>query len=245
MKKRALLIANTNILNGTKKDIIDFMNFLRSYTGGAWNLSEIFKPLYNPSKQGLLSIIETIKREKNDYVIVLFSGHGGHKRELLIEINETEEKINESDLKGIAKRQLTIFDCCRNILQENLREDSIFSKSQEDFSDIKNIIREKFDERIMQAAAQQVTLFSCSVGQSSYDTNNGAVYLSNFIKAAKNVSGEFKTVGLAHQESIEPTYQYSLSMNDGVQRPDASLPKCLTEQQLIISINPSKYVSYS
>jgi hypothetical protein len=245
MKKRALLIANTYGLNGTKKDVVNLKNFLQSNNGGAWEDYEILKPLHNPSKEYLLKFVNWLKSENCDYVIVLFSGHGGQKRELLIEINENGEKIKESDLKGIAKRQLTIFDCCRSV-PEHYREDSILSKAQENFSfDVRQLIRQKYDERIIQAQLQQATLYSCSIGQSSYDTNNGAVYLSNFIKAAKNISGEFKIVGVAHQEAIEPTYQYSLSQKNGVQEPDASLPKCFIEQQLIISINPNAYVRYA
>jgi len=100
------------------------------------------------------------------------------------------------------------------------------------------------DERIMRAIQQQATLYSCSIGQKSYDTRNGAAYLSNFLQAAKNMSGEFKTVGIAHQEAIDPTYQYSLTQKEGIQEPDASLPKCITQQQLIISINPRAYIRY-
>jgi len=240
IKKKALLIANTYGLNGTKKDIINLRKFLSSNIGGAWEDFEFCEPIQNPSKVQLMNVINRLKYENNDYVIVLFSGHGEQKRELQIEINENGEKINESEIKGIAKRQLTIFDCCRYFQQENYREDSMFSKSQLNFSDNKrNIIRQRYDERIMRAIPQQATLYSCSIGQYSYDTNDGAVYLSYLLKAAKNVTGEFKTVGVAHQESVEPTYQYNIARGNGEQIPDANLPKCPIEQQLIISINPN------
>jgi hypothetical protein len=213
---------------------------LKSDIGGAWYDIEICQPLYNPSRSLLLSTIMNIKMKKNDYVIVLFSGHGEQKRETIIGINEKDERIKESELKGIASRQLTIFDCCRVFQKQQLRED-IFSKSMMNFSssdEITNIIRKKYDDRIMQSIAQQATLYSCSTGQSSYDTNNGAVYLNNLLKAAKsNSDKEFMTVGVAHQQAVNPTYEYSLSVGQGPQNPDASLPKCFTEQQLIISIN--------
>jgi hypothetical protein len=247
MNRMALLIANTQGLTGTKKDIINMKSFLRSYFGGAWDESEIYKPLQNPSKEYLMKVIYLLKSQNYDYIIVLFSGHGGQRRELLIEINENGERINETELKGIAKRQLTIFDCCRIVLQENYsRNDSILSKSSMGDSsvDIRQIIRRKYDERIMKAIQQQATLYSCSIGQSSYDSNDGAIYLSNLLDAARNISGEFKTVGEAHKESVEPTRIYSLSQIQGEQFPDASLPKCLTEQQLIISINPRAFIRY-
>jgi hypothetical protein len=249
MKRKALLIANTNGLNGTKADLVKFSSFLHSLTGGAWEHSEIINPLYNPSKEQLLSIISHMKQTQYDYVIVLFSGHGGQRRETVIEINGNNETVNESELKKISPRQLTIFDCCRVIDKQFLR-DSILSKSAMNFSSydtsIREDIRRNYENRIMEAMPQQATLYSCSEGQSSYDTNKGAVYLSNLITAAESISNnEFMTIGEAHQKATRPTYEYSLNEDDGPQIPDARLPKCLHNQELIISINYKRYYSYS
>ena len=72
----------------------------------------------------------------------------------------------------------------------------------------------------------------------SYDTANGGVYLSNLLNAAQTISydQEFKLVGLAHQEAIAPTTENSLREKQGRQVPEAVLPKCLSSQQLIISM---------
>ena len=246
MRRKALLIANTNGLIGTKADLDKFSLFLQSNTGGAWHSSEICKPLYNPSYLFLIEALQNMKSSKYDYVIVLFSGHGGQVRETILEINGNEESINESYLKGIATRQLTIFDCCRVIINRTLH-DSILSKSIMNFSssnNIRDLIRMKYNERIMQSIEQQATLYSCSIGQSSYDTNRGAVYLNHLLESAKNNHDrEFLTVGVAHQQTIQPTYENILNMKNGPQTPDASLPKCLSAQQLILSINPSWYLN--
>jgi hypothetical protein len=53
-----------------------------------------------------------------------------------------------------------------------------------------------------------------------------------------NLNSEFKLIGTAHQEAVEPTLRHSQDKDDGKQHPDAVLPKCLSSQQLIISIKP-------
>jgi hypothetical protein len=249
MKRKALLIANTNGLEGAKIDLEKFSSFLQSLEGGAWNDSEIIERQYDPTRKQLLDIISRMKGNQYDYVIVLFSGHGGQKRETIMEINGKHESVGESELKGISSRQLTIFDCCRVVEAQPLR-DSIMSKSTMNFSSMESLIREEirnnYEKRIMSAIPQQATLYSCSEGQCSYDTRNGAIYLGNLIKSAESVSDEeFMTVGKAHQKAAKRTYEQSLTENDGPQSPDARLPKCLHNQELIISINYKWYYSYT
>lgn len=59
-----------------------------------------------------------------------------------------------------------------------------------------DITRTKYDERIMQAAERHVKLYACSVGQSSYDSDDGAVYLMHLLTAARAVASgaRWKTV---------------------------------------------------
>jgi hypothetical protein len=101
----------------------------------------------------------------------------------------------------------------------------------------------------LQAIHQQAILYACSIGQCSYDSKDGAVYIDKLIEAADNASDtEFMTVGKAHQIAARLTTDKTASdpveYNEGPQVPDASLPKCLSPQQLVISINPSFYYSY-
>ncbi|MGP1718463.1 MAG: caspase family protein [Methylophilus sp.] len=237
MKRKALLIGNTQGLNGVKVDLDKFRAFLLSEIGGSWNEKEI-DTLVNPQKITLRSNLDIIRRQQYDYCVVVFSGHGGYLRQTVLEINAQGEKIEESLLKNLSSRQLNIYDCCRVQLRpvyEGYAQDSLANlirKSQ-------STVRERYDNRIMQAIPQQASLYSCSIGEASYDTSTGGVYLSNFLDAAKKISPSyaFKTVGLAHQESIDPTQKFALSQG-GKQNPDSVLYKCLSEQQLIISIRP-------
>jgi hypothetical protein len=256
MKRIALLIANSNGLEGTKADVGKMTRFLKSFHGGAWETSEILS-VSDPSKVDLLNSFKIIREANLDYVIIMFSGHGGYRDETILEINPDEEKINISNMLRLAHRQLSIFDCCRVMEKQHLRDNILIksSSSVEQFSirnDIRQIIREKYEERILNAIPQQTTLFACSVGESSYDSKNGAVYIDNLIETATEQSdNEFMTVGQAHQKaarlttaetSVPPITRYE--DYEGPQNPEACLPKCLSSQQLVISINPNFYCDY-
>lgn len=238
MKRKALLIGNTHGLPGVKIDLKKFENFLVSEIGGAWLAGEI-ETINNPSKNYLLNKIEITKQQRHDYVIVLFSGHGGHARRTILEINQAGETIEDSQLHGISPRQITIHDCCRSILQpvmESAALDSVDFMARNQYSNV----RQRYDSRIMQAIPQQAKLYSCSIGQVAYDTKDGGIYTSNLLASARKIpwSQADKTIGAAHQEAIEPTERQSKEIGGTVQTPDSVLPRCLTQQQLIISIRP-------
>ena len=107
MKRRALLIGNSNGLGGVKIDIDNYIRFLKSDIGGKWYDSEITIEM-NPSKSGLLTIIQQLKTEKNDFAFVVFSGHGAYTRNTILELNRIEETISELELKYISSRQIFI-----------------------------------------------------------------------------------------------------------------------------------------
>jgi hypothetical protein len=250
MRRIALLISNTNGLEGTKADVGKFSRFLMSLQGGAWEDSEIFF-LSDPSRASLLTCLEKVRQVNMDYAVIMFSGHGGYRDETVLEINSDEEIIAVSDLLCLAPRQLSIFDCCRVMEKQPLR-DSILSKGTMSFSakgEIRPIIRKKYETRILQSIHQQSVLYACSIGQCSYDSKDGAIYIDKLISVAKALSdAEFMTVGQAHQKAAGLTTDKTTSdlveYDEGPQVPDASLPKCLSSQQLVISINPSYYYSY-
>lgn len=236
MKRKAILIGNTTGLEGVKVDISRYANFLESNAGGAWYSSEI-EIIINESKANLLKRIDKAKNEKYDFVFLMYSGHGGQLRQTVLEINGNGELIPETDLRSISTRQLNIYDCCRAHLTEHhkIAMDSLTAS----FSESRNPYRRMYDERIMQAIHQQALLYSCSIGQVSYDTPTGGVYSANLLKAARTfATGEkFKLVSQAHQDSIAPTYQNSINEREGIQIPEAIIAKCLSVQQLIISLN--------
>lgn len=237
MKRKALLIGNTNGLAGVAKDLKNMTNFLKSNYGGAWVSNEIIE-LQNPTKNDVSKTVLNIKSDKPDFVIVLFSGHGAHSGQTLIELNGNGELYEESKLFNLATRQISIFDCCRAAMEKSYALDSLSEVLN--FAD-NSIVRAAYDERILKAIPQQVKLYSCQVGEVSYDTPKGAVYLSELIASASNLESfeEDKTVEKAHDQAKLKTILYSGKQGQ-VQTPDAILPKCIKQQQLIISLNPKK-----
>ncbi len=241
MIRRALLFGNTNGLGGVKKDIINYTNFLKSETGGQWNDSEI-TILMDPKKEALLLSIELLKLEKPDFAIIIFSGHGAYSKGTLLEINKKEECISENDLRGISSRQISIFDCCRNVIQV---DESVNFSGTTNIYKSNNLIRKKYDERIMQSIEQQISLYACSIGQSSYDTNDGGAYTTSLLSSVTpERSSLFKLVASAHEEATPKTTEKAWKLYSKIQVPDHTIPKCISSQQLIISINPSFFNTY-
>lgn len=239
IKRKALLIGNSNGLTGVKVDLDNSKKFLTSLEGGAWNEEEI-TVLMNPSGVKLLAEIAYLKG-KYDFMIVVFSGHGAYERETVLELNQNGELIQESQLIGIAPKQITIFDCCRAIVREPLFE----NRSTRTFSDsddflVRHRIRKLYDSLINNAIDQQIRLYACSVGETALDTSKGGLYLSNLLAQAKEFGSEerWKRVGSLHQAvSIIVEWQAWDHMKHR-QHPDAVLPKCIIQQQLVFSINP-------
>lgn len=236
MEKRILLFGNDEGLPGVKVDLKNFKNFFKSPIGGNWLEIEI-NTLLNPTKKELLDKLALYKDLSLDYLIIIYSGHGGQERETLLEINPKGELIGESELQYISKRQLNIFDCCRcypELIHERVRFEAI-SKSFPEFN-----TRQIFEKRILQAIPQQVTLYSCSIGEISNDTKDGGIYSQSLLKSARKINDDFKLIGTTHVEAFEETVEITKKLpKEKHQHPEAILPKCLSFQQLVISINPS------
>lgn len=238
MKRRALLIGNTNGLPGVPVDISKYTSFLKSDFGGQWNEENEIITKMNPSKSDLLNTIWTIKNEKPDFAIIVFSGHGAYKKGTILEINKNEEFIYESDLSFISTRQISIFDCCRNIIPTTLNENKAL-RGVSNFSKSYSLLRKIYDDRILQAIEQQVSLYACDINESALDTSNGGLYSSNLINCSKpTLENDFKLVGNAHQDAAALTTNAAWITRLHKQTPIAVLPRCISSFQLIIGINP-------
>jgi hypothetical protein len=232
MKRKALLVGNTTGLPGVKHDIERFSRFLQSNRGGAWQQTEI-QVMVRPPLADLKNAIAQARLLRPDYMIVLFSGHGGYLRSTQLQINRSAELIDERELQELAPRQLNIYDCCRDVITESLQkaEEALTAMALDSASGV----RQKYDNRIMQAAEQQALLYSCRIGESSIDTGDGALYLGELLASARTVSysNPFLTVGEAHEYAIE-----QLEKKQVKQHPDSHLGKYLTSRQLVFAMNP-------
>ena len=233
MKRKALLIGNTSGLQGVSLDLRRFDGFLKSERGGAWNQSEITL-LENPGKKTLYGVLERVKRDKPDYLVVMFSGHGGHARSTKLELNQDGEEIYDRELENIAARQLNIYDCCRAVLQPAVESFKAEAYAVATFDSISRV-RELYDARILQAVEQQAILYACSIGEYARDTAQGALYLKELLKSpdAMRADQRFLTIGIAHE-----TARRVVETVRSDQHPDSCLVKCLTSQQLIFAISP-------
>lgn len=234
MKRKALLIGNSRGLPGVPSDLLQTRKFLQSSIGGEWFSSEI-EQILNPRKSDLRKKLDDLKREENDFSFVLFTGHGAHSRNTILELNAQEETIYEDELIGLSERQVSIFDCCRNIVKDEIIKS--FTVAMDSMREAMETVRARYDNRIMQSIPQQAKLYSCAIGESSYD-DNGAVYLSNLLRCAKNIgyAKDYKLLSEAHTEASVLTSRHVLDKFKSNQNPTASLPKCLASQELIISI---------
>lgn len=240
MRKIALLIGNSDGLEGVKTDLFEWKKFLISPVGGAWERHEI-NMIMNPQKCELLSYINELRKTKAyDFAIVVYSGHGGYDRQTILEINKHEETINETDLYFIAPRQISVFDCCRCLVDgsEPINESQRTFSSGGPLSHLQKI-RNAYNQRIGQAIPQQICLYACRIGETALDTESGALYIQTLLWKAKLFPNneEFRTVEEIHKDASSLTYIKGL-LKKHTQHPAASLPKCLTRQKLILSINP-------
>lgn len=239
MKRHALLIANADAA-GAQNDINNWKKFLRSGVGGAWHENEI-QVLTNPSKLYLEVTLSLTKDANYDFVIVVYAGHGGWERTTILEINPKGETINETDLKGLAPREILSLDCCRatSTVTDNLNEAQLKMFSET----IRSSIRARYDARTMQAVAQQVTLYACSVGECAYCTNEGGYYTKNLLRQSAAVPyNAFQTINQAHNAAAPATTKEVREKENQDQHPDISMVRCLTSQQLIIGIDTSSFL---
>lgn len=232
MKRRALLIGNTGGLEGIGVDIERTSRFLKSSRGGQWYDSEITK-IFDPSKKVVTEFIAHIRSQRPDFLFFLFTGHGCHYGQTELALNDNETLL-ESELNGMGDRQLSIFDCCR-VEPEPIQA---YTESFKSFAmDSIDTTRDRYDMRIMQAAKYHAKLYACSVGEFSYDSKEGALYLSNLLSSATStpVSGSFITVEEAHAVARERT-SAAATLSGNKQNPTAVQAKLPRDMQLILSI---------
>ena len=188
MKRRALLIGcpwaegSPDFLPGVKTDMRNYLRFLQSENGGEWYQNEI-TVLYDKSLSEVLSEISRVREESNDFVFVIFSGHGLYSKSAvkrILCINDKDEIIKD-ELIGLSNKQLTIIDTCAGYESELIAESA--SVESEQFLSYKINYRGEYERLIAACAPQQLILYSCSEGESSIETSEGGAYLKSLLDA--------------------------------------------------------------
>lgn len=228
MDKRILLIGNDDGLPGVKVDLKNFKEYFKSDKGGSWYEHEIIEKL-NPTKDSLIAELEQLKKSNLDFLIIIFSGHGGQKRDTVLELNADGELFSESRFHGICSKQLQIFDCCRSYL-ESVSESIELRAFNKAYSSTNS--RAVYENRIRQAAPQEVRLYACAIGEVANDTSAGGAYVKNLLSAARYDSDQYILVGRTHVIAAQKTTEEFPK-----QHPDSVLPRLITSQQLIFGVN--------
>lgn len=229
MKKRILLIGNDDGLPGVKVDLKNYRSYFKSNIGGAWEENEIIEKL-NPKKDDLIRLLEILKDQSLDYLITVYSGHGGQKRSTVLELNPDGELFSETSFEKIAKRQLTILDCCRAYITPIT--DDIFESRRIEKAFSAYDLRKKFEDRILQALPQEIKLYACKEGEYSYDSSEGGIYSVSLLTKAIQDKSEYIGVGVTHEKAAEIT-----TIKHSDQHPDMVIPRLLSSQLLILGVN--------
>ena len=142
MKRRAILIFNDggpgNYLPGVKVDKENYLKFLKSPEGGAWEDNEIKVYDNDCNRTLLLAYINAYRlTEMTEYWLIIFSGHGytNDQDETILELSPGEE-CSVNDIKNATDnaRRLLIADSCRLVIRtitDSLkRERKLFSDTR-------------------------------------------------------------------------------------------------------------------
>lgn len=252
MKKKAIIIANQDtLLTGVSKDIDHIQVFLKDVAGGAWNSDEIEVHI-NPRLSSLKSALARYKYSY-DYMMVFFTGHGGHKRQqTYVQINNDKELIAQSELENLCKKQINIYDCCRSEIETLTESRASISMDAYKFGDSLKLTRlearKRYESQIERAKPQQLILYSCSLNEYSQDESYGALYLTNFLRDA-NIFENCQYYGKRFKIALESHNNAAIKVKrdnhdkQNPQTPDYQVAKFSDiEDHLIISVNPEKYI---
>ena len=97
-----------------------------------------------------------------------------------------------------------------------------------------------YDDRILQAYEQQMSLYSCRIGESSYDFGEGGVYTKYFIDSAKTSDETYVLASAAHSNACRLTTSEVLQHGKW-QHPDYFMAKLPSRYQLILGLSGKQF----
>jgi hypothetical protein len=180
--------------NGVKSDIINFYNYARSFTGGAYRTNEV-TVFENPT---LRDLEIAFRRTVADYIVVVFSGHGYIQKETVqatFNINSYQVLTLERLILQLrAPKKLIIADSCRNYVESskhyNFIGDAGVSYMKFPSYLLERRARTLYDQGIGMTQSGIQILFSASPGQSSTLAEDGSYYSKSLLQSVKNWSLE-------------------------------------------------------
>lgn len=203
----------TTYLPGVKADRSAMKNYYRSEAGGCFYDHEI-EVLWNPS---IDEVNKTIAQSQSDYCTVYFSGHGYIDAVSQMQfLCLADGDLPLSLLIGGAPRQLIIIDACRNYLASI----GAIPKEEESYLNFlgPSLVRELFDEFIMQSPHGVTIAFGSQRGQKARDTETGGLFTRSLIQVSTQLVAptgyQFYTI-----DNLVRLTHHQLKMNGSQQVP--------------------------
>ena len=226
MKRRALIIFCDNTqsgeLHGTVQDYHNYYNFLTSSLGGHWYNKEI-EYLRNPTVDEVIDTVTRFSSLNLDYVFTIFSGHGFiNTQDNLQYIELKNGYLKSALLLTSATRQTIIVDACRNLLDYSQTLSGILKEEDLPFiGDVTPSTRALFDSFLSQTEEGWVMVYSANIGESSYDTTNGGVYLYSLLLSAlfwrdNDSKHNILPINITHQDAKNIVEAYNQNQHPSI-----------------------------
>ena len=238
MKRRAILLGHVDGDLHTNADLNKMYDFLCSNRGGAWCDTEIIRQANIPRLE-LDRLLYEIREEELDFTLFYFSGHGEYVRGTSLELNPSGDEINERELACLGVRQINIFDCCRKLPEKPLMKNANFGSLEgvcEAYDRKRLLCRQLYNNRIMSASPQQMSLYACSIDEYAHDFSNGGIYTNYLLSAAKSLNGDYVLASSAHAKASVLTAAEAL-LRGVEQTPDYYMAKLPSRLQLVLAVN--------
>lgn len=119
----------------------------------------------------MLNLAEHLKEIDLDYLILIFTGHGAYdyteyNTDLVLRGSNVSKpwSVKDCEINNIARKQLTILDCCRSC--ESFQQDGLIKESHANFSATvsSDVARARYESMIQLAPNQHTVLYACSQG---------------------------------------------------------------------------------
>lgn len=191
MRRLALLIGqNASVhgyLHGVEPDVRRMRAFLQSDHGGAWEAHEVHH-LPAPKAADLACLLGSLGG-KVDFLFIAFSGHGEVVNgQTVVAINDFENFSVLHLAASSVLHQLILLDSCRVeemvVLTEKRAHVATLGGIPRVNPQYRPSCRALYESAIARAGAGVTRMFSCNLGETAADTNNGGVFSFSLVSHA-------------------------------------------------------------
>lgn len=216
MKKAVQIIVNNAGGIGAYDDERKYKEFFTSLEGGAWREDEILPTMYGPSSAELISHLLCLELEGLEYLVIVFSGHGGLSQDgrntvlcLAGEGGCEDYDIKDSMLISRTNRRLVILDCCRARGERHpqlLLEGAELIKAANCGADLVGAVRQAYEDAVDATPSDTAVLYACGPLVSTTGADGEGGVFSNKLKDKDYI-----------QRMVLPSYRGYYTVSDAYQ----------------------------